>query len=108
MKTHFSEQRVAVHPRENIAQNSSNSFRSRRSFISSAACAAGAIGLSPLLGSSGQKAEAATAFGRTRQVEPFETRRNAPLPGFTPPPPFKTNNATDRQTGNKLANYQKG
>src|SRR5438309_573252 len=59
MKTHFSEQPVAVHPRENIAQNSSNSFRSRRRFISSAACAAGAIGLSPLLGASQERADEA-------------------------------------------------
>ncbi len=108
MKTHFSEQRVAVHPRENIAQNSSNSFRSRRSFISSAACAAGAIGLSPLLGSSETKAEAATAFGRTRAVEAFEIRRNAALAEFNAPAALHTNNGDEQRYSNKIGNYSKG
>ena len=107
MKTHFSEQRVAVHPRENIAQNSSNSFRSRRSFISSAACAAGAIGLSPLLGSSETKAEAATAFGRTRAVEAFEIRRNAALAEFNAPAALHTNNGDEQRYSNKIGNYSK-
>src|SRR5437762_6781725 len=108
MKTHFSEQPVAVHPRENIAQNSSNSFRSRRSFISSAACAAGAIGLSPLLGSSETKAEAATAFGRTRAVEAFEIRRNAALAEFNAPAALHTNNGDEQRYSNKIGNYSKG
>ena len=108
MKTHFSEKRVVVHPRENIAQNSSNSFRSRRSFISSAACAAGAIGLSPLLGSSGTKAEAATAFGRTRAVEAFEIRRNAALAEFNAPAALHANNGDEQRYSNKIGNYSKG
>jgi len=108
MKTHFSEKRVVVHPRENIAQNSSNSFRSRRSFISSAACAAGAIGLSPLLGSSETKAEAATAFGRTRAVEAFEIRRNAALAEFNAPAALHTNNGDEQRYSNKIGNYSKG
>src|SRR3989442_657082 len=108
MKTHFSEQRVAVHPRENIAQNSSNSFRSRRSCISSAGCAAGAIGPSPLLGSSETKAEAATAFGRTRAVEAFEIRRNAALAEFNAPAALHTNNGDEQRYSNKIGNYSKG
>src|SRR5207249_5965302 len=108
MKTHFSEQRVAVHPRENIAQNSSNSFRSRRSFISSAACAAGAVGLSPLVGSSETKAEAATAFGRTRGVEAFEIRGNAALAELKAPAAVQTNNGDEQGYSSKIGNYSKG
>src|SRR5438093_11275856 len=104
MKTHFSEKRVVVHPRENIAQNSSNSFRSRRSFISSAACAAGAIGLSPLLGSSGTKVEAATAFGRTRAVEAFGIRRNAALAEFNDPATLHDDNGDEPRYRNRLGN----
>src|SRR5437660_12776898 len=105
MKTHFSEQRVAVHPRENIAQNSSNSFRSRRSFISSAACAAGAIGLSPLLGSSETKAEASTAFGRTRAVVAFEIRRNAALADFNVPAVVHDNDCDEHPNFNESCKY---
>jgi membrane-associated phospholipid phosphatase len=107
MKTHFSEQPVAVHPRENIAQNSDNSFRSRRNFISSAAWAAGAIGLSPLLGSSGTKAEAATAFGRIRAVEAFEIRKNAALAEFNAPAALHANNGDEQRYSNKIGNYSK-
>ena len=109
MKTHLSEQRVVVHPLKNIEQNSNNSFRSRRSFISNAAWAAGAIGLSPMLGSSGTKAEAAsTAFGRTRAVQAFEIRRNAALAEFDAPAASHTNNGDEQLYGNKIGNYSKG
>src|SRR2546422_1331403 len=108
MKTHFSEQRVAVHPRENIAQNSSNSFRSRRSFISSAACAAGAIGLSPWVGSGETEAEAAAAFGRTGAVEAFEIRRNAALAEFNAPAALHANNGDEQRYSNNMGNYSKG
>src|SRR5947199_10263089 len=105
MKTHFSEQPVAVHPRENIAQNSSNSFRSPRSFISSAACAAGAIGLSPLLGSSETKPEAATAFWRTRAAEASEIRRNGAPAKFNAPAASHTNHGDDQRCRNRIAKY---
>src|SRR5438552_9516171 len=108
MKTHFSEQRVAVNPREYMAQNSSNCFRSRRSFISSAAWAAGAIGLSPLLGSSETKDEAATALGRTRAVEAFEIRRNAALAELNAPAALHANNGDEQRYSNKIGNYSKG
>lgn len=108
MKTHFSEKRVVVHPRENMAQNSNNSFRTRRSFISTAAWSAGAIGLSPLLGSSGTKAEAATTSGRTRAVKAFEIRRNAALAEFHAPAALHTNNGDEQRYTNKIGNYSKG
>ncbi|PYX09994.1 MAG: phosphoesterase [Acidobacteria bacterium] len=108
MKTHLSEQPVVVHPPKNAEQNSNNSFRSRRNFISSAACAAGAIGLSPLLGSSGTKAEAATAFGQTRAVQALDIRRNAALAEFQVPPASHTNNGDEQRYSNKIGNYSKG
>lgn len=107
MKTHLSEKRVVVHPREK-AQDSDNSFRSRRNFISSAAWAAGAIGMSPLLGSSGTKAEAVTTSGRTRAVQAFDIRRNAALAEFNAPAALHTDNGDEQRYSNKIGNYSKG
>jgi hypothetical protein len=107
MKTHLSEKRVVVHPREK-AQDSDNSFRSRRNFISSAAWAAGAIGMSPLLGSSGTKAEAVTTSGRSRAVQAFEIRRNAALAEFNAPAALHTDNGDEQRYSNKIGNYSKG
>ena len=106
MKTHLSEKRVVVHPREK-AQDSDNSFRSRRNFISSAAWAAGAIGMSPLLGSSGTKAEAVTTSGRTRAVQAFEIRRNAALAEFNAPTALHTDNGDEQRYPDRRASLSK-
>src|SRR5207245_10984762 len=81
---------------------------STRRVLGSADGAAGASGRSPWLGSSETKAEAATAFGRTRAVEAFEIRRNAALAEFNAPAALHTNNGDEQRYSNKIGNYSKG
>ena len=89
------------------AAPSNPSSRSRRTFIGSAAWAAGAVGLSPLLGSSGTEAQALTTFGRGRAFEAFEVRKNAALAEFNSPVVSHPNNGDERQFRNKIGNYSK-
>jgi hypothetical protein len=93
---------------ETARQDSNGSSSSRRGFIGTAAWAAGAIGLSPLFGSSGTKAEAATTFGRQRALQAFEIRRNAAFAEFRSPLVPHNNNGDELRYGNKIGNYSKG
>jgi PAP2 superfamily len=93
---------------EDTAGKSNSSPRSRRSFMGSAAWTTGAIGLSPLLGSSPTRAEAATTFGRTRAVQAFEIRRKAALAEFFSAPASHRYNGDEQRYTNKIGNYSKG
>ena len=110
MKTRSSAERAGVYARnpEGTPQTSNCSSSSRRSFIGTAAAAASAIGLSPLLGSNATKAEAVTTFGRQRAIQAFEIRRNAALAEFHSPAVPHTNNGDEQRYGNKIGNYSKG
>jgi hypothetical protein len=83
-------------------------MKTRRSFIGTAASAAGAIGLLPLLGSNSTQAEAVTTFGRRRAIQAFEIRRNAALTEFLLPAAVHRNNGDERQHDDKIGNYSKG
>jgi hypothetical protein len=109
MKTHLSDESADVHPRKPLGtpQDSNGSSSSRRNFIGTAACAAGAIGLSPLLGSTATQAEAATTFGRQRALQAFEIRRNAALFEFRSSGGPHTNNGDELRYSNKIGNYSK-
>jgi hypothetical protein len=110
MKTHLSDDSAAVHPRKPLGTppDSNGCSSSRRNFIGTAACAAGAIGLSPLLGSTATQAEAATTFGRQRAVQAFEIRRNAAFLEFRSSGGQHTNNGDERRYSKKIGNYSKG
>jgi len=110
MKTRSSAESVMVHSpnRRRTLQNSNGSSSSRRNFIGTAACAAGAIGLSPLLGSNATRAEAVTTFGRQRAIQAFEIRRNAALAEFRSPAALHSNNGDEQRYSNKIGNYSKG
>jgi hypothetical protein len=110
MKPRLSDESAAVHLRKPLGtpQDSKSSSSSRRNFIGAATCAAGAIGLSPLLGSKATKAEAATTFGRQRAIQAFDIRRNAALAEFQSATPPHTNNGDELRYSNKIGNYSKG
>jgi membrane-associated phospholipid phosphatase len=90
-----------------IAKISNRLSDSRRSFIATVASAAGAIGLSPLLSSSGTTAQAETPFGRRRALEALQTRQRAALEEFNSPPASHLNNGDEPLYGNKIGNYSK-
>src|ERR1700730_4844679 len=91
-----------------VEKSSDRLSHSRRRFIGTAAYTAGAIGLSPLLGSSGTKAEAVTTFGRRRAIQAFEIRRNAAIAEFGAPAAVHRNNGDEQQYTNRIGNYSKG
>ena len=90
-----------------VARTPNASSPSRRSFIGTAAWAAGAVSLSPLLGSADTRAEAITTIGRGRVFEAFEIRKNAALAEFNSPAVSHPNNGDERQFRNKIGNYSK-
>jgi membrane-associated phospholipid phosphatase len=110
MKTPSPDRPVIVPlPDPTTVENDSNRLsRSRRSFIGTAASAAGAIGLLPLLGSRSTKAEAVTTFGRRRAIQAFEIRRNAAIAEFGLPAAVHRNNGDEQQHTNRIGNYSKG
>jgi hypothetical protein len=87
---------------------------SRRGFIgraggaAAAAWTASAIGLSPLLGSKGVRAEAATVLGRQRAIEAYDLRKNAALDEYHLPILSQPNNGDEDLYSNKIGNYSKG
>jgi len=91
-----------------VEKSSDRLSHGRRRFIGTAAYAAGAIGLSPLLGSSSSEAEEVTTFGRRRAIQAFEIRRNAALAEFRLPAAVHRNNGDEQQYTNKIGNYSKG
>src|SRR5947208_16364107 len=107
MKTRSSAERAEVHPRnpEGTPQTSNCSSSSRRSFIGTAAAAASAIGLSPLLGSNATKAEAVTTFGRQRAIQAFEIWRNAALILFHSPAVPHTNYGDELLYDNNIGTH---
>jgi hypothetical protein len=80
---------------------------SRRSFIATVASAAGAMGLSPFLSSSGTTAQAEAPFGRRRALEALRIRQRAALEEFNSPPALHPNNGDEQLYDNKIGNYSK-
>ncbi len=109
MKAPFPEPSLAArsHSRDNAGKNPNSSSHSRRSFIGTAACAAGAVSLSPLIGSTATRAEARSILDRGRAFEAFEIRKNAALAEFNSPSVSHPNNGDERQFRNKIGNYSK-
>src|SRR5436190_1913609 len=87
---------------------------SRRRFIgrvggaTAATWTAGAIGLSPLLGSKSVRAEAATVLGRQRAIEAYNLRKDAALADYHLPIVSHPNNGDEDLYSNKIGNYSKG
>src|SRR3989442_5972891 len=87
---------------------------SRRRFIgrvggaTAATWTAGAIGLSPLLGSKSVRADAATVLGRQRAIEAYDLRRDAALADYHLPIVSHPNNGDEDLYSNKIGNYSKG
>jgi membrane-associated phospholipid phosphatase len=96
----------AEHPSQ-ISSPSRRKLFGKIGGVTAAAWTAGAIGVSPFLGSESTRAHADTTYGRTRAVQAYTIRRNAAEAEWDLPLVDHPHNGDEQLYSNRIGNYSK-